>query len=290
MDVDRANDLTAEEIETLVRHMVDRHGLRKVRLTGGDPTARPDLLQIIQRVAGIDGIDDLAMTTNGLSLASRAKDYALAGLQRVNISLDSLDPETFKMMTGVDGLERVQKGIDAALDAGLGPIRLNTVVLRNQNDDQLAGLIEYAASIGSEIRFIEMMPMGPLADRWAEHYMPETEMRQRLEDDFSGWELIAQHHDSARRYKVTTPKGQQAVIGFITPMSCNFCADCNRIRLAADGQIYPCLMDKPAGTLLPAMRPAFDADRFDTIIAEALSHKQPEHPIQGFVTMTHIGG
>lgn len=290
IECDRDGDLSAEEAETLVRHLVNHHGLHKVRLTGGDPTARPDLIQIIERIARIRGIDDLAMTTNGLSLASRAREYAAAGLGRVNVSLDALDRDTFEQMTGVDGLDRVLRGIDAAIGAGLTPLRLNTVVMRNHNEGRLVELVDFAASIGAEIRFIEMMPMGPMGDQWADHYVPEPEIRQRLETSFTDWKPIPQHHDSARRYRVTASNGHQAVVGFITPMSCNFCADCNRLRIAADGTIYPCLMDRPAGSLLPALRPAFDPVQMNTLITEALKQKQPEHPLQGFVTMTHIGG
>lgn len=290
LDCDRDGDLSADEIENLVRHLVRHHELRKVRLTGGDPSARPDLTSIIERIAGIEGINDLAMTTNGLSLASRAHEYADAGLGRVNVSLDSMDRETFEQMTGVDGLDRVLRGIDAAMEAGLTPLRLNTVVMRPHNDDQLIELVKFAASVNAEIRFIEMMPMGPLANRWADHYVTESQIRRRLEQAFTNWDPIPQHHDSARRYRVAVPNGPQAVVGFITPMSCNFCADCNRLRIAADGTMYPCLMDRPAGTLLPALRPVFDPDLLDKLITEGLKQKQPEHPHQGFVTMTHIGG
>lgn len=288
---DRADDLlSVHEIDSLVTHLATSHGLRKVRLTGGDPTVRPDLLQIIERVAQIDGIADLAMTTNGLTLASRAVDYARAGLRRVNVSLDSLDRDTFKRMTGVDGLPRVLRGIDAAIEAGLTPLRLNTVVMRERNEHHLHELVEYAAAIGAEIRFIELMPMGPLAHRWGDCYVSDPAMRRRLEPQFSGWDPIPQHHDSARRYRVVTTAGEEVIVGFITPMSCSFCAGCNRLRVAADGTMYPCLMGKPAGSLLPALRPAFDPHRCDALIRQAMAAKQPVHPMHGFVTMTHIGG
>ena len=287
---DAAGNLSCDEIGQVVTHLATHHGLQKVRLTGGDPTARPDLLQIIERVARIPGIDDLAMTTNGLTLASKARDYAAAGLHRVNVSLDSLDRDTFTRMTGIDGVDRVMSGIDAALDAGLTPLRLNTVVMRDHNEEHLIDLVDYAACLGADIRFIELMPMGPLADQWAERYVPEPEIRHRLQARLMGWEPIPQHHDSAHRYRVTTASGREAVVGFITPMSCNFCAKCNRLRVAADGSLYPCLMDQPAGTLLPALRPAFDPHLFDRLLREGLQGKRAEHPLQGFVTMTHIGG
>jgi cyclic pyranopterin phosphate synthase len=283
-------DLSADEIGALVAHLAQNHDLTKVRLTGGDPTARPDLLTIIERIARVDGVADLAMTTNGLTLASRARDYAEAGLTRVNVSLDALDRDKFEQITGVDGLQRVLRGIDAATAAGLAPVRLNTVVMRHHNEDQLPALVEFAATVGAEVRFIEMMPMGPLADRWADHYVPAAEVRHRLGPAVFDWQPLPQRHDSARRYRVRLVSGGTATVGFITPMSCHFCADCNRVRVAADGTIYPCLMDEPAGTLMPALRPVFNPGRLDTMLHDALDHKRPEHPAQGFVTMTHIGG
>jgi len=285
-----ANPLTASEIESVVRHLVSHHGLSKVRLTGGDPTARPDLIEIITRVAGIDGIDDLAMTTNGLSLARFAADYAAAGLHRVNASLDSLNPATFERMTGIDGLTLVRRGIDAAIDAGLKPIRLNTVVLAGENDAELPDLVRFAAERRLEIRFIELMPMGPLADQWAERYVPESTMRQHLDPIVTRWRPIAQAHESAHRFLLTLDDETEVTVGFITPMSCSFCAACNRLRLTADGNIYPCLMDEPRGSFMSAVRPAFDGDAFDRLLVKALGAKAPEHPVRGAAVMTTIGG
>ncbi|MEX2544833.1 MAG: GTP 3',8-cyclase MoaA [Phycisphaeraceae bacterium] len=282
--------LSADEIDALVRHLAANHGLHKVRLTGGDPTSRPELTDIIRRVAGVPGITDLAMTTNGLTLPHRACEYAAAGLHRINLSLDTLDPQRFARLTGVDGLARVLAGLDAAEAAGLAPIRINTVVVRDQNERDLPSLVRFAASRGFEVRFIELMPMGPLADQWADRYVPEAQMRARLDPIVDHWQPLEQGHDAARRYRVTLDNGQRATVGFITPMSCNFCAACNRIRVAADGVLYPCLMDEPAHSLLPALRPRFDADHLDELIAAGLAGKRAEHPHDGFVVMTHIGG
>jgi GTP 3',8-cyclase len=282
--------LTPIEIEQMVRHLVLHHGVQKVRLTGGDPTARTDLLEIINRLSQIDGIKDLAMTTNGLALKAHADEYASAGLGRVNVSLDSLDPEQFARMTGVDGLGLVLEGIDAAIDAGLTPIKLNTVVLKDENEEQLPELIQYASDRGVAIRFIELMPMGPLAHQWSERYITAATMRQGLDGFIQSWTRLEQGSDSATNYRVTLQDGSEATVGFITPMSCNFCAACNRIRIAGDGSLYPCLMDNPAGSILPAIRPRWSAEEFDHILAQGLAKKAPEHPAQGFVTMTVIGG
>lgn len=281
--------LTPHEFARVARHMVDRHGVHKVRLTGGDPTARADLLEIVERLAAIPGIDDLAMTTNGLTLARQAGPLAAAGLGRINVSLDSLDPERFAALTGVDGLANVLAGLDAAVAAGLSP-KLNTVVVRGQNERDLPDLARFALERGICIRFIELMPMGPLAEVWRERYVPEADIRERIAPIVRHWTPLPQGSDAARRYRVELNNGTRGVIGFITPMSCNFCADCNRVRIAADGVLYPCLMDKPGGSLLDAIRPRFNADLFDRLLAAGLSHKQAEHPATGSVVMTHIGG
>ncbi len=282
--------LSPDEIEQLVRHLVDRHGLAKVRLTGGDPTSRREHIDIIRRVARVPGIRDLAMTTNALTLPHRASEYAEAGLGRVNISLDSLDPERFARMTGVDQLNRVIDGIDAAVRSGLTPVRINCVVIRGENDVELPALVRFAADRGLEVRFIELMPMGPLKSAWADRYVPEAQMRDILDPHVLRWEALDQGHSAARRYRVTLADGSLTTIGFITPMSCNFCAACNRIRVAADGAFFPCLMDTPRGTLLPALRPTYDADLLDELLATGLQKKAREHPHDGVVVMTHIGG
>ncbi|MEO0476671.1 MAG: GTP 3',8-cyclase MoaA [Planctomycetota bacterium] len=291
-DLNPSNEqrLSPTEIESIVRHLADRHGLSKVRLTGGDPTTRPDLIEIIERIAAIDGVNDLAMTTNGLTLPAMAHRYQQAGLNRVNISLDTLDRDQFRMMTGVDGLQRVLRGIDTAMDAGLSPIKINTVVVRGQNDEHLESLVTFAADRGLAVRFIELMPMGPLKAQWHDRYVPAVEMRQRLARTMRFGPRLAQGHDAATQYHVNLQDGRVTTVGFITPMSCNFCADCNRVRLAADGSIYPCLMDRSAGSLLPALRPRFDAALADQLLSEALAHKQSEHPAFGPAIMTAIGG
>jgi cyclic pyranopterin phosphate synthase len=284
------HSLSVAEIECLVRHLAKRHGLRKIRLTGGDPTSRPELTAIIQQLHRVPGINDLAMTTNGLTLAHRAAEYAAAGLRRVNVSLDTLDPQRFAAITGVDGLPRVLAGLDAAEQAGLAPIHLNTVVVRGQNEDDLPALVRFAARRGWDIRFIELMPMGPLADQWPERYVPESQMRARLGSIIEEWRPIAQGHDAARRYRVRLDDGAEATVGFITAMSCNFCQACDRIRIAADGTLYPCLMDQPGPNLMPAVRPRFDARLLNRLLQQGLSHKMPEHPARGHTVMIRLGG
>ena len=282
--------MTAGEIAATVDHLVEEHGLRKVRLTGAEPTSRNDFVSIVRRLAGIDDLYELSMTTNALTLARHARTLADAGLSRVNISLDSLRRDRFRRITGIDGLHLVMAGIDAALDAELTPVKVNTVVVRGQNDDELVDLVRFAIDRQVEIRFIELMPMGPLASSWSDRYVPAAEMKDRLGELGLTWNAVPTGNDAARRYRATLPDGQQVNIGFITAMSCPFCDACDRIRIAADGSFYPCLMDRPAGSLLSALRPVIDFDELDYQIERGLLRKAAEHPATGTVTMTDIGG
>lgn len=295
-DLPDVKHMSPVNIENLVAHLVKRWGLKKVRLTGGEPTSRKDILEIVSRVACIDGIEDLAMTTNALSLPEQAAALKRAGLRRLNISLDSLNPQTFERMTGVKGPKRVIEGIDAAIEAGFSqpkegrPLRLNTVVLAGENEGELPELVRFAADRGLEIRFIELMPMGPLADQWSHRFVDEARMKASIAPIVKNWELLEQGHSAARPFKVTLDDGKVTTIGFITPMSCNFCAACNRVRITAAGDVYPCLMDEPRGSIAPAMYPSFNAKHFDELMKTCLTHKAPEHPVNGFTQMTILGG
>ena len=281
--------LSPGELEQLVRHLVARHGLRKVRLTGGDPTVRPDLLEIIERLARVPGIEDLAMTTNGLTLLREARAYAAAGLKRVNVSLDTLDPEAFANLTGSTQLDRVLAGIELARQV-LSPVKLNCVVIRGQNDADLPRLLRWSAQRGLALRLIELMPMGPLAEVWAQRYVDEAEMRRALAAEVVDYAPLVQGSDAARRYRVTLRDGSAGELGFITPMSCLFCAQCDRLRVGADGAVYPCLMDRARGSLREALRPRLDPEAVERVLARAFADKADQHPEAGPTTMTHIGG
>lgn len=288
----RANpQMTINELFHLVQFLVECHGVRKVRLTGGEPTDRRDLVVLLERLRSISGLDELVLTTNGLKLTRLAADLAAAGLDRVNVSLDSLDPKRFAELTGVDGLDRVLEGLDACERAGLHPIRINTVVIRGRNDQDLPSLAWFAIERGWEIRFIELMPMGPLAPSWSERYVPSTETRRLIDPIVAQWEALPRTSDAAARYAVALKNSRRhGVIGFISPMSCAFCDRCDRIRVAADGTVYPCLMDRPSGNILAALRPTFDPGRLGELLQSALAWKADEHPCHGVGVMTRIGG
>ena len=285
-------NLDAQEIVTLIGHLVREHGLTKVRLTGGEPTMRPDLVEIVRRLEGLrtQGLEDLGLTTNGMSLRHDALPLYQAGLRRLNVSLDSLDPGRFARITGRDALADVLAGLGAAVTAGLAPIKLNTVVLRGENERDLPALVGFAAAHGFEIRFIELMPMGPLAGQWAARYVSEAEMRERLGEAVVDWRPLPRTTEVARRYRVTLADGRAVTIGFITAMSQPFCDRCDRIRITADGNFYPCLMDRPAGNLLPAIRPVFRGELIDDLLRTALRRKADVHSACGHSAMIGIGG
>ena len=172
--------LSAGEIEDLVRHLAENHGLKKVRLTGGDPSSRKDLIEVIEAVRRVDGIEDLAMTTHGLTLKKHARDYFDAGVRRLNISLDTLNAERFSDLTGVNGLRQVLAGIDEALDVGFDAVKINSVVVKGQNERDMRDMVRFGGAKGIVVRFIELMPMGPLAGVWGERYVSEAEMKKEI--------------------------------------------------------------------------------------------------------------
>ncbi|MFO7905902.1 MAG: GTP 3',8-cyclase MoaA [Pirellulaceae bacterium] len=283
--------LTPAEIGEVVRVLSDRHGLAKVRITGGEPAEREgDLIEIIRRLRAANNSLELALTTNGAALARWAAPMAEAGLARVNVSLDSLSRDRFKQVTGFDCLDRVIAGIEAARQAGLNPVKLNAVVLRGINDQELPRLVSFAADRGCEIRFIEMMPMGPLADQWRDLFVPFAEMERALAGIVRHRRPHPDGPSPARTSEMTLCDGRRVTVGFITPMSCGFCSRCNRLRLAADGSLYTCLMEEPVSSLLSALRPRCDTGAIDRLVAESLRAKSPCSRKVGVGTMTHIGG
>ena len=286
--------LDADGIRFLVGHLHGRFGLRKVRLTGGEPTTRRDLPALVAAVRD-GGVDEVAITTNGLTLTRDARRLADAGLSRANVSLDTLDAGRFETLTGVNGLERVLRGIDAAQEELPGGVKLNAVVIAGHNDgDDLLALARYAAGRDLPLRFIELMPMGPLAGAWAGRYVPAAAMKATLRAAGVRLDALPETADAARRFRAELPAapGETAAVaelGFITPMSCNFCAACDRLRVSADGDLHPCLMDAARGNVAGAIRNR-DAAEVDRLLAAAFDQKAAEHPAAGPAIMTRMGG
>ncbi len=284
--------LDVHDLEFLVAHLHHRFTLRKLRLTGGEPTTRQDLCQVVARMKRL-GIGDVAMTTNGLTLERQHAALTQAGLDRVNVSIDTLDRERFARLTGVDGVKRVVAGIRSAVDAGRLGVKLNAVVVRGENDLDLGALLLFAAGLGVTMRFIELMPMGPLAGLWEQRYVSEARMRVLLEGVVRRW-LLAEGGgdaapDAARVARAELFDGRVVQVGFVTPMSNHFCGSCDRLRLTADGGVYPCLMDESRGNMTLAVKRR-DAQEIDRVLAAAYGDKAASHPPAGPAVMTHLGG
>jgi GTP 3',8-cyclase len=249
--------LRYEEIATVVQ-MAAEQGVREVRLTGGEPLVRPNLATLIRMVAEIVGIEDISLTTNGLLLGSMAAELAEAGLKRVNISLDTLQPERFSRITRGGSFEKVMQGIAAAQAAGLEPIKINAVVVRGVNDDEMENMARLSIEHGWHVRFIELMPIqnqtswgidfpDPVAA-----FVSNNEMVERLLP--MGLKAIPRKigNGPAQEYQLPGAKGR---IGFISPLSDDgFCQRCNRMRLTADGNLRPCLMSDIEVPILEAVR------------------------------------
>jgi len=227
------------QIERAVRAFVAL-GVRKVRLTGGEPLLRKDLPKLVERLATIDGIDDLALTTNGSLLARHAQALRDAGLQRITLSLDTLDPERFRTLSGNRGdIRDVLEGIAAAERAGFGSLKFNAVIQRDINDDDALALAEHFRGSGHVLRFIEYMDVGTCNGWRRERVVPSAELRDRIAARWPLRALDAQYRgEVATRYAYADGAGE---IGFVSSVSAPFCGDCHRARLSADGKLYTCL-------------------------------------------------
>jgi cyclic pyranopterin phosphate synthase len=299
--------LSYEEIEYVCDIFVEL-GIEKIRLTGGEPMMRRDIEQIIFKLAKLKseppavgggpngfGLRDLALTTNGYFLPHRAHSLKEAGLDRITISLDSLKRDVFKQMTGVDVLDRVMEGIAAAKDAGLDPIKINAVIVRGHNEDEVADFAAFAREHDVKMRFIEFMPLDSGHEWNREDVVSGREIRERIEERFALEPIdVYRGSETASRYKFAD--GAPGEIGIIAPVTEPFCGACSRIRLTADGQIRTCLFSTVEHSLRDVIRDG--ASRAETIdfIESVVMKKEPRHYINdpGFVapsrSMSFIGG
>ena len=225
--------LTEDEIIMAVRAAASL-GIRKLRITGGEPLIKKNIVSICQRASAVPGIQEVCITTNGTLLPELAKPLRDAGVSRVNISLDTLDPEKFRYISRVGELDQAVAGIRAALDAGFDKVKLNTVLIGGFNDDEIPALAELTRRYPIDLRFIELMPMYDSGDFGPEAFIPYTVVLDRL----PGLEPMATDGGVARLYRLPLAQGN---IGLISPVSAHFCGTCNRLRLTADGKLKPCL-------------------------------------------------
>jgi cyclic pyranopterin phosphate synthase len=269
----KAEILQFEEISRIVRVMA-RMGIQKIRITGGEPTIRSDIGELIQGIAEIPGIQDVAMTTNAHTLATLASPLAKAGLHRVNISLDSLDSQRFAELTRGGNLQRVLNGIHAAREAGLTPIKINAVLLDGVNEHEVYDLVEYFSSHASttELRFIEYMPFE--VRRY--NTVPAERLRAMLRQR---WELIPEKGQSTTAGPARTMKVKETglKVGFISPLSEHFCASCNRLRLQANGHLRTCLAHEDTPSLRDLLRRGDSDDQLEESIRNMVLGKPIGH-------------
>ena len=281
--------LTYEEICT-VAQAASELGMNKVRLTGGEPLVRAGLVKLVSMLTQIRGVDDLALTTNGVLLERFALDLVQAGLRRVNVSLDSLRGDRFAGITRVGQLEDVLRGIEAARSAGLKPVKTNTVVMRGINDDEVTDLAGLTLDSDWHVRFIEYMPFAD-DGRNGELLVPTSEIKRRVETLGSLVPTLPSGGGPAKYFRLPDARG---TIGFISPVSEHFCKECNRLRLTADGKLRTCLFSDEEIDLRQPLREGATGGDLKILIREAVSRKPRMHRLRAGITcqrmMTQIGG
>ena len=274
----REQVMTLEENLELVRVFTEM-GVRKVRLTGGEPLVRKDLSWLVREIKALPQAPDVVMTTNGSQLARQVDGLVAAGLSRINVSLDSLDAANFKRITHNGRLEQVLDGLQAAKWAGLEGIKLNVVAMRGVNDHELVPLVEFAIEHGFNISFIEEMPFGDSDRNRAAAFMSSAEVRCVVEAAFPLVPTLESTGGPARYHRIP---GTETRVGFISPHSHNFCDTCNRLRVAATGELYTCLGSHGTVQLLPVLRaPSYAPDALREAIIEAIGRKPARHEFSG---------
>jgi len=276
--------LSYEEITWLVSISADL-GISQIRLTGGEPLVRKGISHLIRSIAQVPGIEGLAMTTNGTLLAALAQKLAEAGLQRVNVSLDTLRPERFRAITRRGELSDVMAGIEAAHRAGLEPVKINAVVMRGINDDEVVEFARRTLLSGWNVRFIELMPLGESADLAREEYVPTDEIRARIEEELGSLEPAELPGNGPAR--VWRLPGSTGTLGFISAISHHFCRDCNRLRLTADGKLVPCLFSDLEFDLRTPLRDGATEIELQDVFRRAIQAKPVGHLLGQQIIPTH---
>ena len=271
----RKDLLSLEELGTLCESFIKR-GIKKIRITGGEPLVRRDLMSFIHKLSKhrISGkLDEITLTTNGTLLSRYAKELKLYGVERINISLDTLDPIVFTKLTRRNALGAVFRGIDTALEAGI-KVKINTVALKGVNDREIPSLIEWAHNKSMDITLIEVMPLGDIDEDRVDQYIPLNAIRDNLEQRFTLNNVPLRTGGPARYAKIKETGG---ILGMITPLTNNFCAGCNRVRVTCTGQIYTCLGHGHKLDLRAAIRGENSDAELERLLGEAMREKPEKH-------------
>ena len=290
----RDDILRYEEIVRLARIFVQRYGVRTIRITGGEPLVRVKVEELVEMINAIDPTLDITMTTNGVLLGDKAKLLKEAGLKRINISLDTLSMERFHEMARSDQFQRTMNGIQAAREAGLWPIKLNMVVMKGHNDDEVVDFAKLARDEGYEVRFIEYMPLDGDGTWTNEQVVPSLRIQEQIEDLFPLVPVADPRPGPATRFKFAD--GAPGGVGFISSVSQAFCSSCNRVRLTAEGGLRTCLFSLHETPLRDLMRSGVSDDHLGRVIETAIWRKEEGHLINqpGFIkpskSMSQIGG
>ncbi len=283
--------LRFEEIVAFAAAVHRHFGLARVRITGGEPLIRRGIVGLVQELARL-GIPDLALTTNAVRLPEMAGDLRLAGLARVNISLDSLDAATYRRLTCGGELPQAVAGVAAARQAGFGPVKLNMVVMRGLNEGEVVEMARFGMERGCVVRFLELMPLGPAAAHHDEWFVPSAEVRDRLASAFDLRPLTPEHTSSSRNYAAEDAEGRRGTIGFVSPCSEPFCRDCRRLRLTSTGRLIGCLAQEAGAdvrAILRGPRP-LDEARIAEAVEQALGVKRGVRHFAERRLMVRIGG
>jgi GTP 3',8-cyclase len=271
----KADLLTLEELDRLCSAFIAR-GVRKLRLTGGEPLVRRGIMTLFGSLARhLDSgdLDELTLTTNGSQLPKYAAELAALGVKRINVSLDTLDPDKFRTITRWGEIDKVMAGIDAAQAAGLR-IKINAVALKGVNEDELGELVRWAHGRDMDLTIIEVMPLGDVGEGRLDQYLPLSMVRARLSDEFSLQDIDYRTGGPARFVRVTETGGR---LGFITPLTHNFCESCNRVRLTCTGTLYMCLGQEDAADLRTPLRASESNELLDAAIESAIARKPKGH-------------
>lgn len=287
----KSDILSYEEITAVVRQLAPL-GLRRLRITGGEPTIRPDLDRLVAMLKAVPGVEDIALSTNGVRLPAMAQALVAAGLDRVNISIDSLRPERIRQIARRDLKFDPIASLRSAIDAGLDPVKFNMVVMRGINDDEIGDFARLAVDHALHVRFIELMPVGEMAGLTFEHVVPSAEVLERAAAAVGPLEPAAgpaRGNGPARYYRTA---GGAGTIGVITPMSHTYCDTCNRVRLTADGRLRTCLYGDHEVNLRDPLRAG---EALGPLFERALAAKPREHhllqlKVGGLKALSQVGG